>query len=113
MTEPEWVLYLTINLGIAYCYQAIPQKLVALLRNVDYLSVSIREVTEHRANNIHLLKNFIRWCGLHHLVMVPAMWALMMLQFRVGAWILIGVDLAVLVASWSALRGIVIPEVEP
>ena len=76
VSEPEWVLYLTINLGIAYCYQAIPAKLVSLLHNVDYLSVSIAEVTRYRASNIHLLKNFIRWCGLHHLVMVPAMWLL-------------------------------------
>lgn len=112
MNPVEWWLYFLINLAIGYCYRAIPRKLIALLHNADYLSVNLSEITKYRASNIHLLKNFIRWCGIHHDVMVPLMFALMVYGWKPGAWILIGVDLVVLVVSWSALRGIVIPEVE-
>lgn len=107
----EWLIYLLVNWGIGYCYQAIPAKLSALLSSSHYLESTLEEIVSYRAHNVWLLKNFIRWCGIHHYTMVPQMY-LLMSGHTLFAWSLIGVDSVVLVVSWHALRNIVIPNRE-
>ena len=90
-----WAIYLLENLGIAVCYFLIPSKLIALIQE----PVS----TGARVRNLTLVAQFVFWCGVHHLVMVPAMYLVMRLNYPVAFLGILAADLTTLVVSARAL----------
>lgn len=91
LTGAEWAAYWAINFGIAACYFLIPRELAALL--------SSHPDPSRRPLIFRIIGHFVFWCGVHHFVMAPAMFALMKYQYKTAFWIMLAADITTLSVS--------------